>query len=271
MQDYTGQLLTAINQYDPNDGQSRDHLRDLVCWISDDAELKKDPIIADLLFIASQKMRVFGYNKLNGYTDNPDTSVGMMGSIGDQAINELYRSDTDRNITLDQSQKEVVDLFQQISPRRLLVSAPTSYGKTFLMREIVFRNRKRYKNILLVFPTVALLLENAGVMSWFVKKNNLNYRIIKTVDAVCDDDENKIFVFTPERALQLLAAFPDLKIDFFFFDEIYKIDEDYCNDDTEESDDKQTTGGNTQKHLKNQTTFLDEDRGKTFRIALYTL
>lgn len=271
MQDYTGQLLTAINQYDPNDGQSRDHLRDLVCWISDDAELKKDPIIADLLFIASQKMRVFGYNKLNGYTDNPDTSVGMMGSIGDQAINELYRSDTDCNITLDQSQKEVIDLFQQISPRRLLVSAPTSYGKTFLMREIVFRNRKRYKNILLVFPTVALLLENAGVMSWFVKKNNLNYRIIKTVDAVCDDDENKIFVFTPERALQLLAAFPDLKIDFFFFDEVYKIDEDYCNDDAEENSDRQSSGTGAKKYRKLQPMFLDEDRGKTFRIALYLL
>lgn len=271
MQDYTGQLLTAINQYDPTNSQARDHLRDLVCWISDDAELKKDPIIADLLYIASQKMRVFGYNKLNGYTDNPDTSVGMMGGIGDQAINELYRSDADRDITLDQSQKEVIDLFQQISPRRLLVSAPTSYGKTFLMREIVFRNRDRYKNILLVFPTVALLLENAGVMSWFVKKNNLNYKIIKTVDAVCDDGENKIFVFTPERALQLLAAFPDLKIDFFFFDEIYKIDEDYCNDDAEENDDKQAAGGNAQKHIKSQTTFLDEDRGKTFRIALYLL
>lgn len=271
MQDYTGQLLTAINQYDPNDGQSRDHLRDLVCWISDDAELKKDPIIANLLFIASQKMRVFGYNKLNGYTDNPDTSVGMIGSIGDQAINELYRSDTDRNITLDQSQKEVVDLFQQISPRRLLVSAPTSYGKTFLMREIVFRNRKRYKNILLVFPTVALLLENAGVMSWFVKKNNLNYRIIKTVDAVCDDDENKIFVFTPERALQLLAAFPDLKIDFFFFDEVYKIDEDYCNDDAEENSDRQSSSTGAKKYRKLQPMFLDEDRGKTFRIALYLL
>lgn len=271
MQDYTGQLLTAINKYDPNDGQSRDHLRDLVCWISDDAEPKKDPIIADLLYIASQKMRVFGYNKLNGYTDNPDMSVGMMGGIGDQAINELYRSDTDRDITLDQSQKEVIDLFQSLSPRRLLVSAPTSYGKTFLMREIVFRNKDRYKNILLVFPTVALLIENAGVMSSFVKKHNLNYRIVKTVDAVCDDDENKIFVFTPERALQLLAAFPDLKIDFFFFDEVYKIDEDYCNDDVEEDSDGQPSDTGAKNHRKLQPTFLDEDRGKTFRIALYLL
>lgn len=45
--------------------------------------------------------------------------------------------------------------------KRMLVSAPTSYGKTFIMREILYLNRHRYKNILLVFPTVALLRENA--------------------------------------------------------------------------------------------------------------
>lgn len=271
MQDYTNQLLTAINQYDPDDSQTRDHLRDLVCWVSDNAELKNDPIIADLLYIASQKMRVFGYNKLNGYAENPNASVGMMGDVGDRAIKELYRSDTDRGITLDQSQKEVIDLFQNIFPHRLLVSAPTSYGKTFLMREIVFRNKERYKNILLVFPTVALLLENAGVMSWFVKKHYLNYRIIKTVDSVCTDDENNIFVFTPERALQLLATYPDIKIDFFFFDEIYKIDEDYCNDDSQDNTDIQSFSTKIKNNITRQESFLYEDRGKTFRIALYLL
>ena len=35
-------------------------------------------------------------------------------------------------------------------------------------------------------------------------------------------------------------AFPDLKIDFFFFDEIYKIDEDYCNDGEEENDEDES-------------------------------
>lgn len=59
------------------------------------------------------------------------------------------------------TQQEVIDIFQSLDNRRLLVSAPTSYGKTFLMREIVFLNKERYDNILLVFPTVALLLENA--------------------------------------------------------------------------------------------------------------
>lgn len=136
MQDCVRQLLTAINTYDPDDPQTIDHLRDLVCWISDSEVLKQDPIVASLLYTASQKMRVFGYNALNKFSVNPDPSLGMLGDIGDQAIKNLYQSEIDSTITLDKSQKEVLDLFQSISPRRLLVSAPTSYGKTFLMREM---------------------------------------------------------------------------------------------------------------------------------------
>lgn len=271
MRDYVRLLLTAINQYDPDNAETVDHLRDLVCWVSDQDKLKNDPTIASLLYIASQKMRVFGYNKLNGFGSDPNSAVGFMDDVGSQAIQNLYRSQISNDIILDKLQKEVIELFQSLPSRRLLVSAPTSYGKTFLMREIVFLNRERYKNILLVFPTVALLLENASVMTWFVKKYELSYRIIKTVDAACEEGGNKIFVFTPERALQLLASFPDLKIDFFFFDEVYKIDEDYCNDEMDESDDKPSRSGKNQKTAEKQKSFLDEDRGKTFRIALYLL
>lgn len=266
MQDYAKHLLSAINQYDPSTAETAERLRDLVCWISDQGELKKDPTIAELLYIASKKMRVFGYNKLNKFIVDPSPNVSFIDDISSQAIQSLYQSNSDKEITLDKSQKEVIDFYQSLSPRRMLVSAPTSYGKTFLMREIVFLNRNRYKNILLVFPTVALLLENAGVMSWFVKKFELNYRIIKTVDDACADEGNKIFVFTPERALQLLASFPDLKIDFFFFDEIYKIDEDYCNDELDEK-----ASDNVEVRAQQDESFLDEDRGKTFRIALYLL
>ena len=63
MQDYAKLLLTAINRYDPDNVETIDRLRDLVCWISDQEEAKNDPVIAELLYIASQKMRVFGYNK----------------------------------------------------------------------------------------------------------------------------------------------------------------------------------------------------------------
>lgn len=268
MQDYAKLLLSAINNYDSENQLTVNRLRDLVCWISNNEELKRDCFIAELLYIASQKMRVFGYNILNGYTQNPNVLSSTLNEISNQAIQGLYCSRVNEKNVLDKTQKEVVDLFQRLSPRRLLVSAPTSYGKTFLMREIVFFNQNRYKNILLVFPTVALLLENARMMAEFVAENNLNYQIIKTVDSVIDNDLNKIFVFTPERALQLISAFPDLKIDFFFFDEVYKIDEDYCND---EFDDNEENNSKKQAAISHLDNFLDEDRGKTFRIALYLL
>lgn len=270
MQDYVSQLLTAINNYDPDNLQSINFLRDLVCWISDDEALKSDKVIAELLFIASQKMRVFGYNMLNKYTEEPIYSTSAMKSISNPAVTNLYRSKVYSNNILDKSQQEIVDLFQQLPVHRLLVSAPTSYGKTFLMREIVFLNKGRYRNILLVFPTVALLLENARMMQKFVSDNKLGYQIFKTVDSVIDDNAGKIFVFTPERALQLIAAFPNLKIDFFFFDEVYKIDEDYCKDGLDEVE--ENDGHNQrQSSIPDQQNFLDEDRGKTFRIALYLL
>ena len=269
MQDYASRLLFAINGYDQNDPDSINHLRDLVCWISDNESLKQDKVIAELLYLASQKMRVFGYNILNGYTEEPRRITDALNDVSNQAITNLYRSKVNPHNVLDKSQQEVVDLFQSLDIRRLLVSAPTSYGKTFLMREIVFLNRKRYHNILLVFPTVALLLENARAMANFVKDKNLGYEIVKTVDGACESDGDKIFVYTPERALQLIASFPEIKLDFFFFDEIYKIDEDYCYDELDDKSDFDSEAS-LQKTC-GDSDFLCENRGKTFRIALYLL
>ena len=63
--------------------------------------------------------------------------------------------------------------------------------------------------------------------------------------------------------MQLLAQYPNIEIDFFFYDEMYKIDEDYCNDETDDNDEK--------KNSYAERTFLDEARAKTFRICLYLL
>ncbi len=263
MRDYVEKLLVAINEFDPSKKNSVECLRDLVCIISDSDELKEYPLIKPLLYIASQKMRVFGYNKLNGFKTGADTTSSSLDFLRNAAVEDAYRSQFNPDNILDKTQKDVIDLFQSSSPRRLLVSAPTSFGKTFLMREIVFLNRDRYHNILLVFPTVALLQENAREMDRFVQKLGLPHRVVKSLDSGIDTDQPTVYVFTPERALQLIATYPDIKLDFFFFDEIYKIDEDYCSDSIDEKDKEQ--GYNIHED------FLDTNRGKTFRIALYLL
>ena len=84
------------------------------------------------------------------------------------------------------------------------------------IREILYLNQKRYNNVLLVFPTVALLRENALNMEELNREKEMGYKVIKSIDGEINSEERNIFVFTPERAMQLLANYPDMKIDFFF-------------------------------------------------------
>lgn len=267
--DYVKELLTAINNYTETDMQSKMHLRDLICVISDNTDLTKDALMQELLYVASRKMRMFGYNVQNNLTSEPLKHKTEGISIKDETISQLYRSKVWPNNLLDRSQKEVIDAFQQLSTKRLLVSASTSYGKTYLMREIFYLNNERYNTIMLIFPTIALLRENAFDMQNFVLQKELSYNIINSVTEEIDLEQRNIFIFTPERALQLMALYPDIKIDFFFFDEMYKEDEDFANCPTKEDED--IVSSPDERGIEKSVAFLDEARAKTFRIALYLL
>ncbi len=201
--DYVKELLTAINNYTETDMQSKERLRDLICVISDNTDLIKDELMKELLYIASRKMRMFGYNVQNNLTSDPLKQKAGGITIKDEAISQFYRSKVWPNNLLDRSQKEVIDIFQQLSTKRLLVSAPTSYGKTYLMREILYLNNKRYNTIMLIFPTIALLRENAIDMQNFVIQKELSYNIINSVTEEIDLEQRNIFIFTPERAIHV--------------------------------------------------------------------
>ena len=114
MQVYIEKLLTAINQFDNADTKSVECLRDLVCLISDNDQLKQDATIRSLLYIASQKMRVFGYNKLNGFQTGVNTTSGDLDLMRNSAIEDMYRSPLNSDNILDKTQKDVIDLFQNL-------------------------------------------------------------------------------------------------------------------------------------------------------------
>ena len=266
MLDYVNLLLDAINKYNEDDLDSKNRLRDLVCIISENDSVKSDPLIKELLYTASHKMRIFGYNVQNGFYKQENINekhISELQALYNQSIVNMYRSKVRNNNILDKSQKSIIDFYQSLDIKRMLISAPTSYGKTFIMREILYLNQEKYKNILLVFPTVALLRENALNMEELNQDKKMGYNVIKSIDREIDCQDRNIFVLTPERAMQLLAQYPNIEIDFFFYDEMYKIDEDYCNDETDDNDEK--------KNSYAERTFLDEARAKTFRICLYLL
>lgn len=257
---YLYELVDLLNKYDEGNIELENRIRDLVCYISDNTEYMQIDLYRSVIFEAAQKLRMFGYIKGVNRIVQDEFEYDNLNDIKHSAIQNFYKSRVYSNNLLDKRQKEVIDKFMSLPQRRIMVSAPTSFGKTFLLREIIFLNKERYKNILLLFPTIALLNENTDSINQLIQSLELEYKVVNNVYSGIDDEEKHIFILTPERALKLLADNTNLSIDFFFFDEVYKIDEDFArNEDSSTNDDEK----DERKDSGN--------RAKAFRIVLYLL
>ena len=207
-------------------------------------------------------MRTFGYNRLNGFKAE-DFIGDNLSEVKENAILKYYGTAT--GFVLDRLQKDVLDSYEE-NNQKLFLSAPTSFGKTFLLKQIIYNNYKKYNNIVIVLPTVALLIEVTEDLNLFLKQSKLFYHIHNSIYRDLEISEKNIFVLTPERVLRMLAIFPDITVDFFFYDEIYKIDEDItveCDDDSPNNislEDNSYQNERTTNH-----------RACAFRLALYYL
>jgi helicase len=177
-----------------------------------------DLMIQQLLHDCITKSRVFLYDQLLEKL-NPD--YNPHNSAQDSFLRAIYTSGK-TNTTLTKPQKEVFDTFQK--ERRLIVSAPTSFGKTRIVREIIAHNS--YRNIVLIMPTVSLLSELYQDMRASID----GYIISKSSKVEIDQSQKYILILTPERMSSFLEENPSFQIDFFVMDEIYKVDH-KLNDD----------------------------------------
>lgn len=255
--DYLFELVELLNRYNEEDRVIENRIRDLICFICDDPTYMEKSLFRSVVFEAAEKLRMFGYIKGSIKINREEFDENNMFDIKHDTIQNYYRSKAYRNSLLDRRQKEVIDTFMNLEVKRILLSAPTSFGKTFLLREIIFINRHKYKNILLIFPTIALLNENTDNINELIKSYKLGYHVVNNIYTGIEEGNNYIFILTPERVLKLLADNNFLNIDFFFFDEIYKIDEDFDrNEDSIDVTERKVDNGN---------------RAKAFRITLYLL
>lgn len=94
----------------------------------------------------------------------------------------------------------------------IILSAPTSFGKSRVIDAIIAS--ERYKNIVVVVPTIALIDETRRRLSRFSPEFKVVTQVSQSPGA------RNIFVFTAERA-NVYEDFP--QIDFFVIDEFYKI------------------------------------------------
>lgn len=257
---YLYELINLLNKYNDNHREDENRIRDLICYIADNPEYMHIEIYRSVVFEAAQKLRMFGYIKGSNKITQDEFAYDGLNDLKHSAVQNYYKSKVFNNNLLDRKQKEVIDTFMSLENKRILVSAPTSFGKTFLLREIIFMNRARYKNILLLFPTIALLNENTDSINQLIRDLSMEYKVINNVYSAIETEDKHIFILTPERALKLLADNSLLHIDFFFMDEIYKIDEDFDRNEDSNGDDT----NNKEKHDGG-------NRAKAFRIVLYLL
>lgn len=97
--------------------------------------------------------------------------------------------------------------------RNIAVSAPTSFGKSFVVD--AFIKIKKPKNVIIIVPTIALTDETRRRL---YKKFANEYKIITTTDV--EPSEKNIFIFPQERAINYLD-----KVEYFdimIIDEFYK-------------------------------------------------
>lgn len=134
----------------------------------------------------------------------------LSATLQSQIRTSFFKSDYLPNVYFHEQQKEIE---QTISKGiNVAVSAPTSFGKSLLIEEVVAR--KKFDNILIIQPTLALIDETRKKM----KKYSDYYNLI--VNTRQETQGKNIFILTAERVLE----FPNLpSIDFFVIDEFYKI------------------------------------------------
>ena len=101
-----------------------------------------------------------------------------------------------------------------LSKKNVIASAPTSFGKSLLIEEIVASGK--YNNIVIVQPTLALLDETRLKLKKYSKK----YKIIVRTTQLAATDKGNLFLLTAERVMEY-DQLP--QIDLLIVDEFYKL------------------------------------------------
>lgn len=130
----------------------------------------------------------------------------------DAQIRKNYYHSDYLNKYFHEEQKYLLSLLK--SEKNIIVSAPTSFGKSLLFEEIISSNK--YRNIIIIQPTLALLDETRRKLL----KYNSDYKIIIRTSQEPSSEKGNIFLFTAERVNEY-NQFPN--IDFFVIDEFYKL------------------------------------------------
>jgi hypothetical protein len=135
-----------------------------------------------------------------------------MLSFSDAVAHELHKFEKDNlQVVFHRQQYQIYSAITE-GKENIILSAPTSFGKSLIIEAIVAT--KNHANIVIILPTIALIDE----LRRCLKKYSSYYKIITHNSQQAS--EKNIFLFTQERFFES-QGLP--KIDFFVIDEFYKL------------------------------------------------
>ena len=117
-------------------------------YLDDSIRANREKVLKDTLKGETIDRRELEFYDLNMYEKNSDFRNAI--------IKRIYSSKIDPNIVLTKYQVEILDI---LNNHNIFLSAPTSFGKTFIMLEFIKRNIDKLNNIVFIIPTIALMNE----------------------------------------------------------------------------------------------------------------
>lgn len=142
--------------------------------------------------------------------------------------NSLSKSFLDNDISLYPEQIKLINKITNC--QALIISAPTSFGKTFCIFEYISRNFP--KNVVLIVPTLALVDE---YLRKIISKYKMAFKRYKKyinfdTDTKVDYNDYNLFILTHDKVVENSSYRCIKNIDFLVIDEVYKLQKEENND-----------------------------------------
>lgn len=156
------------------------------------------------------------------------TMYSNVFSFNSALYNAFSVSYLDNNVSLHPEQLKAIEIMSE--HRGMVFSAPTSFGKTF----VIFEYIAKYKptNIVLVVPTLALVDEYKRKIINQYRSTFSSYKVYLSIekDKEYDFNCNNLFLVTHDRVINEEIKDIINEIDFLVIDEVYKLQKDESDD-----------------------------------------
>lgn len=139
----------------------------------------------------------------------------------DKFVYEVFKADVGEAEELTLHREQSALLKKLLDGTNLAVSAPTSFGKSFVIDAYISITKP--KNVVIIVPTIALTDETRRRL---YKKFANDYKIITTTEV--ELGEKNIFIFPQERAISYVDKIETL--DILIVDEFYKASSNFDKD-----------------------------------------